>query len=51
LAVAQPPSSRQRLVLSIANMWSQPGEDLLALVPKPGRRKAIIDAVARLVEP
>ncbi len=39
------------LVLSIANMWSQPGEDLLALVPEASRRQVIIDAVARLVQP
>ncbi len=39
------------LVLSIANMWSQPGEDLLTLVPEASRRQAIIDAVARLVRP
>lgn len=39
------------LVLSLANMWSQPGEDLLALVPETGRRQVIIDAVARLVQP
>jgi AcrR family transcriptional regulator len=39
------------LVLAIANMWGQPGEDLVSLVPRTRRRKAVIDAVTRLVEP
>jgi AcrR family transcriptional regulator len=39
------------LVLAIANMWNQPGEDLLTLVPQSKRRKVVIDAVARLVAP
>jgi AcrR family transcriptional regulator len=48
---AMPPEQILALVLSIANMWSQPGEDLLALVPESSRRKVIIDSVARLAEP
>lgn len=48
---AMPAGQILALVLSIASMWGQPGEDLLALVPQTGRRKAIIDAVARLIEP
>jgi hypothetical protein len=39
------------LVLSIANMWNRPSEELVGLVPKTKRRKVIIDAVARLVAP
>ncbi len=39
------------LVLDIANMWSHPGEDLVSLVPQSKRRKTVLDAVARLVEP
>ncbi len=37
------------LVLAIANLWSQPGEDLVSLVPKTKHRKAVIDTVTRLV--
>jgi AcrR family transcriptional regulator len=48
---AMPPEQILALVLSIANMWSQPGEDLFALVPEASRRKVIIDAVARLAGP
>jgi hypothetical protein len=48
---AMPPEQILTLVLAIASMWSQPGEDLLALVPETSRRKLITDAVARLVEP
>jgi AcrR family transcriptional regulator len=48
---ALPPEQTLALVLAIASMWSQPGEDLLALVPETSRRKLIADAVARLVEP
>ncbi len=39
------------LVLAIANMWSQPGEDLGQLVPQRARRQAVIDAVRQLVAP
>ena len=39
------------LVLAIANMWNRPSEDLVGLVAKTKRRKVILDAVARLVEP
>jgi AcrR family transcriptional regulator len=48
---AMAPEQILALVLSIASMWNQPGEDLLALVPETSRRKVITDAVARLVEP
>jgi hypothetical protein len=48
---AMPPEQILALALSIASMWNQPGEDLLALVPETSRRKVIIDAVARLVQP
>lgn len=39
------------LVLAVANMFNQPGEDLLKLVPESRRRAVIGDAVTRLVEP
>jgi len=39
------------LVLSLANMWHQPSEDLRQLVPEKERRQAVIDAVTRLVAP
>jgi AcrR family transcriptional regulator len=39
------------LVLTIANMWTQNGEDLVSLVPGTKRRSAITDAVARLTAP
>jgi AcrR family transcriptional regulator len=48
---AIPPEQILALVLSIASMWNQPGEGLLALVPETSRRKVIIDAVARMAGP
>ena len=39
------------LVLTIANMWTYPSEDLVSLVPPTKRRKVIIDAVTRLTKP
>jgi AcrR family transcriptional regulator len=45
---AMPAAQVLALVLTIANMWNQPGEDLLTLVPKSRHRKTITDAVARL---
>lgn len=39
------------LVLAIANMWNQPGEELGALVPKGKRRETVVNAVAQLVGP
>lgn len=48
---AMPPEQILALVLAIANMWNQPGEDLLAFVPGAGRREVITDAVARLTAP
>ncbi len=48
---AIPASELLALVLAVANMFSQPGEDLLTLVPESRRREVISDAVARLVEP
>jgi AcrR family transcriptional regulator len=48
---AMPPEHILALVLSIASMWTQSGEDILTFVPAADRRQVIIDAVARLVEP
>jgi AcrR family transcriptional regulator len=48
---AMPPEQILALSIAIANMWNQPGECLRTLVPEADRRKVIIDAVARLVEP
>ncbi len=39
------------LVLAIANMWNQPGEELGQLVPKRARRQTVTDAVHQLVAP
>jgi AcrR family transcriptional regulator len=39
------------LVLGLASMWNQPSEDIRSLVPEAGRRQAVVDAVAKLVQP
>jgi AcrR family transcriptional regulator len=39
------------LVLTLANMFHQHGEDALHLVPEAERRALVVDAVARLVTP
>ena len=48
---ALPAAQILALVLTLANMWSQPNEGVLALVPATKRRRVVIDAVARIVEP
>ena len=48
---AVPPEQLLALVLAVANMWHQPGEDLRRLVPEPQRRAVVTEAVARLVAP
>lgn len=39
------------LVLTIANMWQQQGEEVRALVPEKSRRAVIVDAVRAVVNP
>ncbi|MCX0269125.1 hypothetical protein NLM24_00015 [Nocardia zapadnayensis] len=39
------------LVLTIANMWNQPAEDVVRLVPEPQRRSLVLDAVRTLISP
>ncbi|MFJ4831956.1 TetR family transcriptional regulator [Streptomyces sp. NPDC088747] len=39
------------LVLTLANMWQQAGEDVPALVPAASRREVVVQAVAKLVDP
>ncbi len=51
VTAAIPAAQILALVLTIANMWNQSGEELLTLVPAGKRRKVIIDAVARLTAP
>jgi Tetracyclin repressor-like, C-terminal domain len=51
VTTALPAGQILALVLTIANMWNRPSEDLVSLVPKTRRRKVVIDAVARLVQP
>jgi hypothetical protein len=51
VTTAMPAARILALVLTIANIWNQPSEDLLTLVPKSKRRKVVIDAVARLMAP
>ena len=48
---ALPAAQILALVLTVANMWSQPHEGVLALVPPAKRRRVIIEAVGRIVEP
>ncbi|WIX83549.1 TetR family transcriptional regulator [Amycolatopsis carbonis] len=39
------------LVLTIANMWQNQGEDVRGLVPEPERRRVVTDTVRQLVDP
>jgi len=39
------------VVLAVANMWHQPGEDLRRLVPERQRRIVVTGTIARLVAP
>jgi hypothetical protein len=39
------------LVLGLASMWNRPSEDIRSMVPEQDRRQAVVDAVARLVQP
>jgi AcrR family transcriptional regulator len=48
---ARPAAHILVLVLALANMWHQPGEDVANLVPEPQRRAIVIDAVAALIAP
>jgi AcrR family transcriptional regulator len=48
---SQPAAQILALVLTVANMWLQPGEDLLSLAPEHQRREVVVEAVARLVKP
>jgi AcrR family transcriptional regulator len=48
---ALPAAQILTLVLTIANMWHQPGEDLAGLVAKDVHRAVVVEAVARLVTP
>lgn len=37
------------LVLTVANMWQNQGEDVRGLVPEPERRRVVTDTVRKLV--
>lgn len=37
-------------VLTLANMWQQPGEGMLELVPESARRQTVVDAVRAVVD-
>jgi AcrR family transcriptional regulator len=51
VSAAMPAAQLLALVLTIAGMWTQPGEDVRTLVPEDQRRQAVIDAVTRLAAP
>ncbi|MGK8503597.1 TetR family transcriptional regulator [Nocardia asiatica] len=51
VTLAQPATHILALVLTVANMWQQPAEDIARLVPQPERRKLVLDAVATLISP
>ncbi len=51
VTAALPAAQLLALVLTISGMWTQPGEDVRALVPVAQRRQAVIDAVTRLAAP
>jgi AcrR family transcriptional regulator len=51
VTAALPAAQLLALVLTIAGMWTQPGQDTRDLVPEGQRRQAVIDAVTRLTAP
>ncbi|MGW0246685.1 TetR family transcriptional regulator [Nocardia goodfellowii] len=51
VTTAQPATHVLALVLTVANMWHQPAEDIVRLVPEPQRRKLVLDAVTTLIAP
>lgn len=51
VTTAQPAAHILALVLTVANMWNQPAEDIVRLVPGPQRRSLVVDAVTTLISP
>lgn len=51
VTTAQPAEHILALVLTIANMWHQPREDIERLVPDSQRRDLVLDAVTTLTSP
>ncbi|MFF3212086.1 TetR family transcriptional regulator [Streptomyces sp. NPDC002886] len=51
VTTARPAAQILALVLTLANMWHLPGEDVAGLVPEPERRALVTSAVAALVTP
>ncbi|MFI2232921.1 hypothetical protein [Nocardia testacea] len=51
VTTAQPAAHILALVLTVANMWNQPAEDIVRLVPEPRRRSLVVDAVTTLISP
>ncbi|MGW3284329.1 TetR family transcriptional regulator [Streptomyces sp. NPDC001002] len=51
VTAARPAAQILALVLTLANMWHLPGEDLASLVPEPDRRALVTSAVEALVAP
>ncbi|TDU05657.1 TetR family transcriptional regulator [Streptomyces sp. 846.5] len=51
VTTARPAAHILALVLTLANMWHLPGEDVAGLVPEPERRALVTSAVAALVTP
>lgn len=49
VTTALPAGHIPALVLTIANMWHQPTEDVARLVPEPQRRILVLDAVTTLI--
>ncbi|WP_216905523.1 TetR/AcrR family transcriptional regulator [Nocardia noduli] len=51
VTTAQPAAHILALVLTVANMWHQPAEDVVRLVPEHQRRTVVLNAVATLIAP
>ncbi|WP_310399021.1 hypothetical protein [Nocardia kruczakiae] len=51
MTTAHPAAHILALVLTVANMWHQPAEDIARLVPEPQRRSLVLDAVTTLISP
>ncbi|MEV3965385.1 TetR family transcriptional regulator [Nocardia sp. NPDC050193] len=51
VTTARPAAHILALVLTVANMWNQPAEDVVRLVPEPRRRSLVLDAVTTLISP
>ncbi|WP_425303237.1 hypothetical protein [Nocardia wallacei] len=49
VTTTQPAAHILALVLTIANMWHQPAEDIARLVPEPQRRSLVLHAVTTLI--